>query len=194
MSARPRPAVNRTALALAGLVLLVGGVWLAATRPELGSRLPGWWPAARPDSVLLDRDGLAALRTRGWWTPVVIAGSTGLTLLLVLRFTSRFRSGGSTPLALPSVGGAMRAGALAEALAQRTASLAGVSRCRVDITPRRTRLHVRTHVWLDPDVPPAAVLAPLAALRDEAEESAAPYRIAGSVRIRTRDRRTPHVR
>lgn len=194
MSARPRPAANRAVLAVAGLALLLGGVWLAGTWPELGSRLPGWWPTARPDSVLLDREGLARLRTRGWWTPAAVAGSAGLTLLLLWRFTSRFRGGGSTSLGLPSAGGAMRAGALAEALAQRTASLAGVSRCRVDITARRTGLHVRTHLWLDPDMPPAAVLGPLAALRDEAEESAAPYRIVGSVRIRSRTRRTPHVR
>lgn len=194
MSARPRPAANRTVLAVAGLALLLGGAWLAGTWPELGARLPGWWPTAGPDTVLLDREGLAGLRTRGWWTPTAIAAPAGLTLLLLLRFASRFRGGGSTALSLPSAGGAMRAGALAEALAQRTASLAGVSRCRVDITVRRTRLHVRTHLWLDPDMPPAAVLGPLAALRGEAEESAAPYRVVGSVRIRTRARRTPRVR
>lgn len=179
---------------MAGLVLLLGGVWLAGTWPELASRLPGWWPAARRDGVLLDREGLAELRTRGWWSPTVIAGSAGMALLLLWRFASRFRGGGSTALDLPSAGGAIRAGALAEALAQRTASLDGVSRCRVDITARRTRLHVRTHLWLGPDTPPAAVLGPVAALRDEAEESAAPYRIVGSVRIRARARRPTHVR
>ncbi|MFF3261023.1 hypothetical protein ACFYWO_17845 [Streptomyces sp. NPDC002932] len=194
MSARPRPGANRAVLAVAGLALLLGGVLLAATWPGLGSRLPGWWPVARPDGVLLDRQGLADLRTRGWWTPAAVAGPAVLTLLLLWRCASRFRGGGSTSLELPSAGGAVRAGALAEALAQRTASLAGVSRCRVDITARRTRLHVRTHLWLDPDMPPAAVLGPLAALRDEAEESAAPYRIVGSVRIRSRARPAPHVR
>lgn len=190
---QPRSALNRISLATSGLVLLAGGGWLVATRPALASRLPGWWPTAEPGSVLLDREGLADLRTHGWWTPTVMAGSVLLTLLLAVWCLSRFRSGGRS-LSLFSADGTVRSGALADAVARRTSSLAGVSRCRVDVRARRTRLYVRTHIWLSPDVAPAVVLTPLAGLRAEVAESAAPYRIVSRVRISTRTHRTPHVR
>ncbi|MFF1925628.1 hypothetical protein ACFVW8_34275 [Streptomyces sp. NPDC058221] len=189
-----RSALNRIVLGVTGLALLAGGGWLAGTGRSVGSRLPGWWPVAAPGGVLLDRDGLAGLRTHGWWLPAVVCCSLVPVLLLVRWCAGRVRSGGRSSLRLPSAGGAVRSGALADALARRTSSLAGVSRCRVDVRARRARLHVRTRVWLAPDADPAEVLAPLAALRAEAEESAAPYRVVNRVRISARSPRSAQVR
>ncbi|WP_432189558.1 hypothetical protein [Streptomyces sp. Tue6028] len=72
---RRHSALDRTVLALVGLVLLLGGTWLALTDGSLATRLPSWWPAPPPGSVFPDRQRLAELRTEGWWTPIVIAGA-----------------------------------------------------------------------------------------------------------------------
>lgn len=191
---RPRSAVNRAALGVAGLGLLVAGAWLVSTDRAVTPRLPSWWPAAPAGSVLLDRDGLSRLRTEGWWTPTVIAGATVLTLLFAWWALAQLRSGPSRRLALTS-GGTVRPQALAEALSTRAASLSGVARCRARVLPRGgDRLEVGLRVWLAGDTPPDTVLAGLYALTRETEGTLAPYTVRTRVRFSAVPHRTPHVR
>lgn len=123
MTRRTRTAVDRTVLGLGGLVLALAGSWLAATDRTLTDRLPSWWPPASAGSVLLDRDRLAHLRVEGWWTPTVTAAAIILTVLCAYGTLARFRSGRTRPITLPSPGGTVRPGALAEALSARVEAL-----------------------------------------------------------------------
>ncbi|MER5583504.1 hypothetical protein ABT090_17960 [Streptomyces asoensis] len=186
MTRRVRSAVNRTVLGLAGLVLALAGSWLAATDRAVTGRLPSWWPAAAPGSVLLDRDRLAQLRAEAWWTPTLMAAAITLSVLLAYWSLARLRPGPARPLAFALPGGTVRPQALAEALSTRVAALPGVarSRSRVLCLPGR-RLEIGLRIWLRPGASPDAVLPALCALTAEAEKSAAPCTARTRIRLST---------
>ncbi|MEW1644252.1 MULTISPECIES: hypothetical protein [unclassified Streptomyces] len=188
-------AVNRTVLGATGLTLLLAGTWLATTDRALAPHLPSWWPTAAPGTVLLDPDRLVRLRGEGWWTPTVLAGSIGLTVLLALWTLGQLRTGPVRRLALPSPGCTVRPQALAEALAARAAAVPGVARGHARILPRRgRRLEVELRVWLAPDTSPDAVLPALRAVTAEADAAAAPYTAHTRLRLSATPHRAPHVR
>ncbi|MET8979979.1 DUF6286 domain-containing Asp23/Gls24 family envelope stress response protein [Streptomyces sp. NPDC004539] len=192
---RLRPSVNRTVLGGIGLALLLVGLWLAATERAVASRLPSWWPAPPPDSVLLDREGLAQLRAQTWWTPTAIAVLASLAVLCAWWALAQLRSGSARRLSVGAPGGTVRPQALAEALAARVAALPGVTRCRARVVPRSgDRLEVGLRVWLASDTPPASVLPSLTALATEAGEVLAPRTAHTRVRLSAASHRTPHVR
>ncbi|MFF7641847.1 hypothetical protein [Streptomyces canus] len=192
---RTRGTVNRAALGVVGLLLLLTGAWLAATDRAVAGQLPSWWPAAREGAVLLDREQLARWRGEGWWTPTVMAVAIGLTVLFAYWFLTLLRPGPARPLALPAPGGTVRPQALAEALTARVAALPGVARNRARVLSRRgQRLEVGLRVWLEPDTPPDAVLPGLRAATAEAEQTVAPYEVRARVRLSAASHRMPHVR
>ncbi|ALV33672.1 hypothetical protein AS200_17710 [Streptomyces sp. CdTB01] len=190
-----RGGVNRVVLGLVGTGLLGVGSRLVAGDPAVAARLPSWWPAAGRGSVLVDRAGLARLRGETWWTPVVMAAATVLTVLFVRWALAQLHSGRVRPLALPSPGATVHPRTLAEALSARVAQLPGVARCRARVLPRGgSRLDVGLRVWLEPGTSPDAVLPGLSALAAEAEEAAAPRTSRTRIRLSGTSHRTMHVR
>ncbi|MDH6543705.1 hypothetical protein [Streptomyces sp. SPB4] len=192
--AAPSTTANRTILATAGLILLLGGTWLATARAALAERLPAGWPVPPPHAALLDREALADLRTHGWWTPAVTAAAVLATVLLVGGLMSRLQARRPSRLPLAAAGGFLSRSALEEALTERAASIDGIGRCRTRIRTRRQCLHLDVRVWLDPDTTPDNVIEPLTALAAEAEAATAPYEIATRLRMSHLTHRMPHVR
>ncbi|NJQ01151.1 hypothetical protein [Streptomyces zingiberis] len=192
---QPRTAVNRTVLAAAGLALLLGGGRLASAGTDvLPGRPPAWWPAAPAGGVLLDREGLAALRGQDWWTPAVVTVGVLATVLFAVWFLAQVRVRTRSLLPLAAPGGAVRTRALADALAERAATVDGVTRCHARVHAGPRILRVRLRVRLAPDTTPADVLGPLAAATAEAERAAAPYTLDARVRLSHQKRPRPHVR
>ncbi|MFG3213066.1 hypothetical protein [Streptomyces tendae] len=189
-----RNAVNRAVLALTGAVLLAGGGWLALTSDALAGRLPGWWPAPDAGTVLLDRGGLADLRTHGWWTPVVVAGTACALLLCLAWLLAQFRGGGRRlPLAGPSL--TLRSRALADAVARRAEATEGVDRAQVHLPTGKTRSRARVRVLLEPGAAPGPVLERLTrGPLDEARASLAPHPLSTRVRMGVRSTRERRAR
>ncbi|MFE2246046.1 hypothetical protein [Streptomyces lavendulae] len=196
--AAPSTTANRTIRAIAGLILLLGGTWLATARAALAERFPAGWPAPQPPAALLDREAPADLRTHSWWTAAVTAAAVLATVLLVGCLMSRLHVRRPSRLPLAAGGGFLRRSALEEALTERAASIDGIGRCHTRIRTRariRTRrLHLDLRVWLDPDTTPDIVIEPLTALAAEAEAATAPYEIATHLRMSHLTHRMPHVR
>ncbi|MGV9619509.1 hypothetical protein [Streptomyces tendae] len=189
-----RNAVNRTVLALTGAALLAGGGWLALTSDGLAGRLPGWWPTPDAGTVLLDRGGLADLRTHGWWTPVVVASTACALLLCLVWLLAQFRGGGRRlPLAGPSL--TLRSRALADAVARRAEATEGVDRAHVHLPAGKRRSRARVRVLLEPGAAPGPVLERLTrGPLDEARASLAPHRTSTRVRMGVRSTRERRAR
>ncbi|MFG2319284.1 hypothetical protein [Streptomyces tendae] len=189
-----RNTVNRLVLALTGAALLAGGGWLALTADRLAGRLPGWWPAPDAGTVLLDRGGLADLRTHGWWTPVVVAGTACALLLCLAWFLAQFRGGGRRlPLAGPSL--TLRSRALADAVARRAEAAEGVDRAHVHLPAGKKRSRARVRVLLEPGAAPGPLLERLTrGPLDEARTSLAPHPLRTHVRMGVRSTRERRAR
>ncbi|WP_221356411.1 hypothetical protein [Streptomyces beigongshangae] len=196
-------ALNRTALAAVGLVLLLGGAWPAVTRaPWAASLLPSWWPDPGAHTALVDRRGLADLRTTDWWTPSAVAGSLAATVLLAVWCFGQLRGGARSGVPLPAPGSTLRTRALEHAVTRDAVAIGGVTRCRTRVThvrARRKQLHVHLRVWLRPDAAPAAVLPALAELAARTGTALAPYDVHTRVRLSAhafsaRAHRKRHVR
>ncbi|OWA11954.1 hypothetical protein B9W62_07880 [Streptomyces sp. CS113] len=189
-----RNTVNRLVLALTGAALLASGGWLALTWGRLAGRLPGWWPAPDAGTVLLDRGGLADLRTHGWWTPVVVAGTACALLLCLAWFLAQFRGGGRRlPLAGPSL--TLRSRALADAVARRAEAAEGVDRAHVHLPAGKKRSRARVRVLLEPGAAPGPVLERLTrGPLDEAHASLAPHPLRTHVRMGVRSTRERRAR
>ncbi|MGW2779407.1 alkaline shock response membrane anchor protein AmaP [Streptomyces olivaceoviridis] len=165
-----RSALNRTLLALAGLVLLGGGLLVLFAGLDLYRRHdlipPAGWPLITPDDVLLASADRARWSGQGWWWwPAVIAAlalAALLALWWLLAQLSRRRPGGlpvgGTP---PREGVELRDRALSDAIATEAGALPGVKRAAVRITGRPA--HARAHVTLTltPEGAPGATLGAL---------------------------------
>jgi len=174
-----RSAVNRSMLAVAGLVLLVGGVLVLAGglglygRPQLD--MPHWWPLTWQDQPVVSDASRTRWTDRAWYWPTVIA-----VLVLAVAgalwwlFAQLHRSGPST-VTLPSPGTALvlrlRTRALEDALETETVALPEVARVKVKLTGGSKRPLLRAAVRLEPRGGPAGLLerfhtGPLAHARD----------------------------
>ncbi|SEE22912.1 alkaline shock response membrane anchor protein AmaP [Streptomyces sp. Ag109_O5-10] len=166
----PRSALNRTLLALAGLVLLGGGLLILFAGLGLYRRYdlapPAGWPLTTPADVLLGSADRARWSSQGWWWwPAVIAALV-LTALLALWWLlaqlSRRRPGslpvGGTP---PQEGVELRDRALSEAIANEAGALPGVGHAAVLITGRPGRHRTRIELTLTPEGTPGATLGAL---------------------------------
>ncbi|GHD91110.1 MULTISPECIES: hypothetical protein [Streptomyces] len=166
----PRSALNRTLLALAGLVLLGGGLLILFAGLDLYRRHdlapPAGWPLTTPADVLLGSADRARWSSQGWWWwPAVIAALV-LTALLALWWLlaqlSRHRPGslpvGGTP---PQEGVELRDRALSEAIANEAGALPGVGHAAVVITGRPGRHRTRIKLTLTPEGTPGATLGAL---------------------------------
>ncbi|GGS91194.1 alkaline shock response membrane anchor protein AmaP [Streptomyces cinerochromogenes] len=166
----PRSALNRTLLALAGLVLLGGGLLILFAGLDLYRRHdlapPAGWPLTTPADVLLGSADRARWSSQGWWWwPAVIAALVVAALLALgwlLAQLSRRRPGslpvGGTP---PQEGVELRDRALSEAIANEAGALPGVGRAAVLITGRPGRYRTRIKLTLTPEGTPGATLGAL---------------------------------
>ncbi|MEV7091053.1 hypothetical protein AB0O07_35210 [Streptomyces sp. NPDC093085] len=187
---RPRNAVNRTLLTVAGAGLTGAGLWALTGNAAVRERLPRGWPAAGPDLVLADRGALARAREHGWWTPTVIAVLAVAVLALAWWLLAQVRTRQPGVVALPVPGLGVRAGALARAMTEQTERLPGVARARVRLSGRPRRLLATVDVHPEPDADPARLLASLAAgVVADARSSGAPLRLDARVRIHGAARR-----
>ncbi|MFF5860205.1 alkaline shock response membrane anchor protein AmaP [Streptomyces sp. NPDC012751] len=166
----PRPALNRTLLALAGLVLLGGGLLILFSGLDLYRRHdlapPAGWPLTTPADVLLGSADRARWSSQGWWWWPAVIAALALTALLALWWLlaqlSRRRPGslpvGGTP---PQEGVELRDRALSEAIANEAGALPGVGHAAVVITgrPGRPRTHIK--LTLTPEGTPGATIGAL---------------------------------
>lgn len=190
-----RNVTNRIALACAGVALLAAGLFLLSAGSAVRSRLPAWWPLPGADTALVDRPGLERLREHGWWTAAVLSGLTVLLLLLLWWLAGQLRGGGRRPIPLTPRGISLRTGALAQAMATRSAQLPGVARANVRLRHGPRRLRATVDVVLEPDAEPGAVLHRLSAeTLAQARESAAPRSVDAAVRMRVRAHRERRTR
>ncbi|KOV58070.1 hypothetical protein [Streptomyces sp. MMG1121] len=163
----PRSVCNRSLLALAGLVLLGGGLLILFSGLDLYRRHdlvpPDGWPLTSPDDVLLGSADRARWSSQGWWWwPAVIAALVLTALLALWRLLaqlSRRRPGslpvGGTP---PQKGVELRERALSDAIATETGALPGVDHTTVRITGRPARHRTRITLTLTPEGAPGATL------------------------------------
>ncbi|MFF3920500.1 alkaline shock response membrane anchor protein AmaP [Streptomyces sp. NPDC001852] len=165
----PRSALNRTLLALAGLVLLGGGLLILFAGLDLYRRHdlapPAGWPLTTSADVLLGSADRARWSSQGWWWPAVIAALALVALLALwwlLAQLSRRRPGslpvGGTP---PQEGVELRDHALSEAIANEAGALPGVGHAAVHITGRPARHRTRIDLTLTPEGTPGATLGAL---------------------------------
>ncbi|MFD7133775.1 alkaline shock response membrane anchor protein AmaP [Streptomyces sp. NPDC059894] len=162
----PRTVVNRSLLALAGLVLLGGGLLILFAGFDVYRRRdllpPAGWPLTAPHDVLVGSADRARWSGQGWWWPAVIAALAVVVLLALwwlLAQLRRRRPGalpvGGTP---PQEGVELRDRALSDAIAAEAGALPGVDHTAVRITGRPARPHTRVGLTLTPRTAPGAVL------------------------------------
>ncbi|MFC1407106.1 MULTISPECIES: hypothetical protein [Streptacidiphilus] len=165
-----RTAVNRTLLALVGLVLLAGGLLLLAGGLDLNHRwhlgLPSDWTVTDPHHAVLDPADRVRWRGDGWWWPSVFAALGVVALLSLWWLLAQLRTGTADRVAVPAAADVpvrLRGGALAQAVADGAEQIPGVSRARVRILGRARRPRARITLTLAPGAAPGPVLHELAA-------------------------------
>ncbi|MFG2121360.1 alkaline shock response membrane anchor protein AmaP [Streptomyces sp. NPDC048710] len=163
----PQPVVNRSLLALAGLVLLGGGLLILFAGLDIYRRYdlvpPVGWPLTTPDDVLLGSADRARWSSQGWWWwPAVIATLTLIALLALwwLLAQLRRRHPGALPVGgtPPQEGIELRDRALSDAIAAEAGALPGVEHTAVLITGRPAHHLTRVALTLTPQASPGAVL------------------------------------
>ncbi|MEV7418109.1 alkaline shock response membrane anchor protein AmaP [Streptomyces sp. NPDC089919] len=148
-------AVNRTLLALTGLVLLALGAAL----------LGGLWPYSGRGDVLLSAEDRRRWTSEGWWWWVVLPVLGVVVLLALWWFLAQWRRSRLPALLVDTGDGAyaqLRGHALEQAMAAELAAVAGVASAHVTLHGRRTAPTVRVRLLLAPHAVPADALATLA--------------------------------
>ncbi|BBC93103.1 alkaline shock response membrane anchor protein AmaP [Streptomyces griseofuscus] len=166
----PRSALNRTLLALAGLVLLGDGLLILFAGLDLYRRHdlapPAGWPLTHPADVLLGSADRARWSGQGWWWWPAVIAALALTALLALWWLLaplHRRRPGSLPVGdTPSQEGVdLRDRALSEAIANEAGALPGVGDASVLITGRPGRHRTLIKLTLTPEGTPGATLGAL---------------------------------
>ncbi|MER5755884.1 alkaline shock response membrane anchor protein AmaP [Streptomyces sp. NPDC002088] len=163
----PRTVLNRSLLALAGLVLLGGGLLILFAGLDVYRRHdlvpPVGWPLTTPHDVLLGSADRARWSGQGWWWwPAVITALTLVALLALWWLLAQLhrRHPGALPVGgTPPQGGVeLRDHALSDAIAAEAGAQPGVEHATVHITGRP--VHPRTHITLalTPQGAPGAAL------------------------------------
>ncbi|MEU2284373.1 alkaline shock response membrane anchor protein AmaP [Streptomyces sp. NPDC013178] len=187
--------VNRVALGLVGLVLVVvGGSVLAV---GLGAPAPSWWIHDGPHDVLLSTAERTHWRDRTWWWPAVLAVLTVLVLLALWWLVAVLRRRRLGEVLIDTGDGAgalLRGRALEGVLAADAAGLNGVSHAHAHLTGRRDAPQAHVRLLLEPHVDPGDTLDHLTAESlTHARESAALKALPAEVRLRAAKHRAERV-
>jgi len=168
-----RTTVNRTLLAVAGIILLGGGVLALIGGLNLDARwhlgLPRGWPWTDPHQPVLSAAERTQWRGSSWWWPVVFAGLAVAALLALWWLLAQLGRGRAGDLPVPSPlpenrsrryrsGTLVRGNALAKAVGADAEQLAGVSGARARLLGRPTRPRARLGLTLLPGAGAAEVL------------------------------------
>ncbi|MFE2923773.1 alkaline shock response membrane anchor protein AmaP [Streptomyces goshikiensis] len=163
----PRTVLNRSLLAIAGLVLLGGGLLILFAGLDIYRRYdldpPADWPLTTPHDVLLGSADRAHWSSQGWWWWPAVIAALALAALLALWWLldqlRRRRPGaltvGGTP---PQEGVELSGRALGDAIAADAGALPGVEHAAVHITGRPTHPRTRVKITLTPQGTPGATL------------------------------------
>ncbi|MFF4962804.1 Asp23/Gls24 family envelope stress response protein [Streptomyces sp. NPDC001222] len=164
----PRHLLNRTLLALIGVIPLGGGLLIIAAGLDLYRRRdlapPAGWPLTTPDAILLSSADRTRWSSQGWWWwPAVIAALTLITVLALgwlLAQLPRRPHPGTIPLgdSPEQQTVELRSRALSDAIASEAGALPGVQQAHVRITGRPTRPHADISLTLTPQARPVTVL------------------------------------
>jgi hypothetical protein len=160
-----RTAVNRTLLALVGLVLLLGGALLLVGGLDLNHRwqlgLPAGWTVTQPHHAVLDAADRTRWRADSWWWPVLFA-ALGVTAALALWWLLTQLHRDTTELVtVPDTADVpvrLRGDALARAVADEAERIPGVARARVRLLGRSRKPVARIALLLTPGTAPGPVL------------------------------------
>ncbi|THA31858.1 alkaline shock response membrane anchor protein AmaP [Streptomyces sp. A1547] len=161
-----KSAINRTLLALAGIVLLGTGLLILAGGFDLyrrwSLRPPDGWPLTAPHDVLLADADRTRWADEWWWWPAAIAVLAIVTLLALWWLLAQVRRTHPGNL---SVGGAhgvdgveLREGALSDALAADARHLPGVHQARARMDGSSSHPEAHFDITLTPDTEPGPVL------------------------------------
>ncbi|MFI9105021.1 alkaline shock response membrane anchor protein AmaP [Streptomyces fildesensis] len=163
-----RSSLNRTLLALTGLLLLIAGLAVLVGSLDLqrrwGFTLPHWWPFDGPKDVLLTARDRTRYRGDGWWWPTVLAVLGVLVLTALWWFLAQFRSHRLRQLRIDSRDGqdaVLRGRALEDVLVTETEALDGVDRAGAVLTGKRSAPRARLTLALAPHAAPDTVVSRL---------------------------------
>ncbi|MFJ7151044.1 alkaline shock response membrane anchor protein AmaP [Streptomyces sp. NPDC100445] len=166
----PRHVLNRSLLALAGLVLLGGGLLVLFAGLDLyrrhDLRPPGGWPLTTAGDVLLGSADRARWSSQGWWWwPAVIAALALVALLalwwLLIQLRRRHPGALSVGGSPPREGVELRDRALSDAIATETGALPESEHAAVRVTGRSTHPRAHVRLTLTPQAAPGAALGAL---------------------------------
>ncbi|MGW1963571.1 alkaline shock response membrane anchor protein AmaP [Streptomyces sp. NPDC001935] len=162
----PRPVLNRSLLALVGLVLLGGGLLILFAGLDIYLRHdlapPPRWPLTTPHDVLLGSADRARWSSQGWWWPAVIALLALVTLLALwwLLAQLRRRHPGALPVGgtPPQEGIELRDQALSVAIGADVGALPGVEAATVRIQGASAPPRPHVTLTLTPQGQPGAII------------------------------------
>ena len=173
-----RTGVNRFLLAVAGIILLGGGVLALIGGLNLDARwhlgLPRGWPWTDPHQAVLTAAERTRWRGESWWWPVVFAGLAVSALLALWWLLAQLGRGRAGDLPVPSPlpesrsrryrsGTLVRGKALARAIGADTEQLPGVAAARAGLLGRAAHPRARLALLLAPGTAPAEALRALGA-------------------------------
>ncbi|MFF7974360.1 alkaline shock response membrane anchor protein AmaP [Streptomyces sp. NPDC007905] len=158
--------INRTLLAVIGLVLLGGGLVILFAGLDLYRRWrltpPAGWPLTSPHQVLLSAADRARWSSQGWWWPAVIAALTIITALALWWLVAQLRRPhpgampvGGTP---PTEGVDLRDRALSDAITAEIRNLPDVQKAQARMIGRPQHPHNRVDLTLTPHGAPGHAL------------------------------------
>ncbi|WP_327732789.1 alkaline shock response membrane anchor protein AmaP [Streptomyces nojiriensis] len=158
--------VNRTLLAVAGIILLGGGLLILAGGFDLYRRWrmtpPDGWPLTVPAHVLLGEADRTRWTGEGWWWPAAIAVLAIVVLFALWWLLAQLRRSRPGPLTVgetPTVDGVeLREEALSDALAADARRLSAVSQARARVTGSSRHPEADLDITLSPAAEPGPVL------------------------------------
>ncbi|TKA09816.1 alkaline shock response membrane anchor protein AmaP [Actinacidiphila oryziradicis] len=157
--------LNRTLLALTGLVLLAAGLAVLVGGLDLqrrwGFTMPDEWPFDGPKDVLLSTSERTRYRNEDWWWPTVIAALGVVVVGALWRLLAQLRSRRLRQVFVDSGDGAgavLRGRALEDVVIAEAEALDGVERARVALTGKRDAPRACIVLALAPYAEPGRVL------------------------------------
>lgn len=193
--------VNRTLLALTGLVLVALGLSVLFAGFDLPRHLhvsmPADWPWRAPGDVLLSDAERTRWRAESWWWPALIAALAVLVLVALWWLVAQLRRRKLGEVLVETgdgEGALLRGRALEDVVTAEAANLPGVDGASVRLTGRRTAPQAVLRLRLEPHAAPGPVLGRLTGeALEHARGSAALEALPAEVRLRAVKHRPERV-